>query len=140
MRIGLFPLGFITFPNHLDLWLQFACYPWAQSSFQNGGILISNILSKKLGISTEECKTAFFFSEISSGTYRLDNKFHLKSHFDSPEAFNEVNEFCWLLRDGISDLVEKFIKHDSASNLGIKEKRALHKLVTEKNRVHVMTM
>ena len=32
----------------------------------------------------------------------------------------------------------KFIKHDSTSNLGKKEKRALHKLVTEKNRVHVI--
>ena len=30
------------------------------NSFQNGGILISNILSKNLGISTEECKTACF--------------------------------------------------------------------------------
>ena len=73
-----------------------------------------------------------FFSEISPGTYRLDNKFHLKSHFVSPETFNEVNEFCWLLRDGISDLVEKIIKHDSTSNLCKKEKRALHKLITEK--------
>ena len=79
-----------------------------------------------------------FFSEISPGTYRLDNKFHLKSHFVSPETFNEVNEFCWLLRDGISDLVENIIKHDSSSNLGKKEKRALHTLVTEKNRIQVI--
>ena len=39
---------------------------------------------------------------------------------------------------GISDLIEKFIKPDSTSNLGKKEKRALHKLVKEKNRIHVI--
>ena len=76
--------------------------------------------------------------ETSPGTYRLDNRFHLKSYFVPPETFNKVNEFCWLLRDGISDLIEKFIKFDSTSNLGKKEKRALHKLVTEKNHIHVI--
>ena len=35
-------------------------------------------------------------------------------------------------------MVIKFIKHDSTSNLCEKEKRALHKLVTENNRVHVI--
>ena len=35
-------------------------------------------------------------------------------------------------------MVENFIKHDSSSNPGKKEKRALHKLVTEKNRIHVI--
>ena len=38
----------------------------------------------------------------------------------------------------LSDLFEKLIYPDSTSNLGKKEKRALHKLVTEKNRVHVI--
>ena len=65
-----------------------------------------------------------FFLETSPGKYRLDNKFVLKNHFVSPETFNEVNEFCWLLRDGKSDLVEKFIKHDSSSNLGKKRKKS----------------
>ena len=139
LRIRLSPLGFITYPNHLDLiWLLFVYYPWVLSSFQNGGILISNILSKISGISTEECKTACFFLETSPGTYHLNNKFHLKSHFVSPETFNEVNEFCWLLRDGISNLVENYVKFDFTTNLCKKEKRALHTLVTEKNRVHVV--
>ena len=35
-------------------------------------------------------------------------------------------------------MVEKYIKHDSTSNLCEQEKRALHKLVTEKNHVHVI--
>ena len=93
---------------------------------------------KKFGDFNKRMQTSMFFSETSPGTYRFDNKFHLKSHFVPPETFNEVNEFCWLLRDGISDLVENIIKHDSSSNLGKKEKRALHTLVTEKNRIHVI--
>ena len=83
-------------------------------------------------------QNSMFFSETSPGTFRLDKQFHLKSHFVLKETFNEVHEFCWLLRDGISDLVIKFIKHDSTSNLCEKEKRALHKLVTENNCVHVI--
>ena len=93
---------------------------------------------KNFGDFNRRMQNNMFFSETSPGTYHLNKKFHLKSHFVSPETFNEVNEFCWLLRDGINDLVEKFIKPDSTSNLGKKEKRALHKLVTEKNRVHVI--
>jgi len=87
---------------------------------------------KNFGDFNRRMQNNMFFSETSPGTYHLNKKFHLKSHFVSPETFNEVNEFCWLLRDGINDLVEKFIKSDSTSNLGKKEKRALHKLVTEK--------
>ena len=83
-------------------------------------------------------QNSMFFSETSLEMYCLDNQFNLKSHFVLPETFNEVNEFCWLLRDGISNLVEKFIKSDFSTNLCKKEKRALHTLVTEKNRVHVI--
>ena len=65
---------------------------------------------KKFGDFSRRMQNAMFFSETSPGTYRLNNKFHLKSHFVSPETFNEVNEFCWLLRDGISDLMRLHIK------------------------------
>ena len=62
---------------------------------------------KNFGDFNRRMQNNMFFSETSPGTYHLNKKFHLKSHFVSPETFNEVNEFCWLLRDGISDLVEK---------------------------------
>ena len=55
------PVGIHNLSKSLDLiWLLFVYYPWAQNSFQNGRILISNILSKNSGISTEECKTTCF--------------------------------------------------------------------------------
>ena len=79
-----------------------------------------------------------FFSEITPGTFCLDKQFHLKKHFVAPNTFNEVDEFCWQLRDGINDIVENIVKFDNTSNLRVKEKRALHTLITEKNKVHVV--
>ena len=93
---------------------------------------------KNFGDFNRKMQNKMFFSESSPGTYQLNKQFHLKTYFVSKETFNEVDEFCWLLRDGISDLVEKYVKFDSTTNLCKKEKRALHTLVTEKNRVHVI--
>ena len=38
-------------------------------------------------------------------------------------TYNEVDEFCWQLRDGINDIVENVVKFDGNSNLSEKEKR-----------------
>ena len=54
------------------------------------------------------------------------------------ESSKEIDEFCWQLRDGINDIMENFAKNDVSSNLSEKEKRALHKLITEKNKIHVI--
>ena len=54
------------------------------------------------------------------------------------ESSKEIDEFCWQLRDGINDIVENLAKSDINSNLSVKEKRALHKLITEKNKIHVI--
>ena len=56
----------------------------------------------------------------------------LKKHFVEKDTFNEVDKFCWQLRDGINEIVENHIKYDHSSNLSTKEKRALHKLIAEK--------
>ena len=78
-----------------------------------------------------------FFSETTPGTFCLDKQFHLKKHFVAPHTFNEVDVSCWQLRDGINDIIENIVKFDNTANLSIKEKQALHKLITEKNKVHV---
>ena len=72
---------------------------------------------RKFGDFKRRMQNVMCFSEMSLGTYQLNKQFHLKTHFVSKETFNEVDEFCWLLRDGISDLVEKFVKSDFSSNL-----------------------
>ena len=53
-------------------------------------------------------------------------------------TFNEMDEFCWQLRDGINKVVENHSTYDSSFNLSTKENRALHKLIAEKNKVHVI--
>ena len=78
-----------------------------------------------------------FFAETTPGTFCLNKQFHLKNHYVAKDTFNEVDEFCWQLRDGINDIVENQIKFDYSVNLSTKEKRALHKLIAEKNKVHV---
>ena len=48
---------------------------------------------KKFGDFNRRMQNSMFFSETSPGTYHLNKKIHLKSHFVSPETFNEGNEF-----------------------------------------------
>ena len=79
-----------------------------------------------------------YFSETTPGTFCLDKQFHLKSHFVAKDTYNEVDEFCWQLRDGINEMVENHVKKDVISNLNFKEKKALRKLTTEKNKIHVI--
>ena len=93
---------------------------------------------EKFGEFKRRLQNCMFFSETTPGTFCLDKQFHLKKHFVAPHTFNEVDEFCWQLRDGINDIIENNVKFDNTSNLSVKEKRALHKLITEKNKVHVV--
>ena len=104
------PLGYITFQNHSDLiWLIFVFYLWAQSLFLNGGTPISNLLLGNLMISKEDCKTNVLFGNFT-GTFCLDKQFHLKNRFVAENTYNEVDEFCWQLRDGIIELIENQVK------------------------------
>ena len=64
---------------------------------------------RKFGDFNRRMQNSMFFSETSPGTFRLNKQFHLKSHFVSKETFHVVDEFCCLLRDGISEVVEKHI-------------------------------
>ena len=79
-----------------------------------------------------------FFVETTQGTYFLNKQFRLKNYFVAKESANEIDEFCWQLRDGINDIVENVVQSDVSSNLSGKEKRALHKLIMEKNKIHVI--
>ena len=53
------------------------------------------------------------------------------------ETFNEIDEFCWQLRDGINEIVENHVKNDVITNLSFKERKTLEKLIMEKNKIHV---
>ena len=87
---------------------------------------------KKFGDFKRRLQNKMFFTETSPGSVCLQKQFQLKTHFVSRDTFNEVDEFCWQLRDGINDIIEKQVKYDVNSNLSSMKKRALRKLITEK--------
>jgi len=93
---------------------------------------------KKFGDFKRRLQNKMFFTETSPGTFCLQKQFQLKKHFVSRDTFNEIDEFCWQLRDGINEIIENQVKFDVNSNLSSMEKRALRKLITEKNKIHVV--
>ena len=103
---------------------------WGEANIKN--------VFRKFGDFKRRLQNSLFFVETTPGTYCLNKQFRLKNYFVARESSNEIDEFCWQLRDGINDIVEKLAKHDVSSNLSGKEKRALHKLITEKNKIHVI--
>ena len=73
-----------------------------------------------------------FFMETTPRMFCLNKQFRLKNHHVAKDTFNETDEFCWQLKDGINDIVENQIKFDCSVNLSTKEKRELHKLIAKK--------
>ena len=92
---------------------------------------------RKFGDFKRRLQNSMFFVETTPGTFGRNKQFHLKNYFVAKDTFNEVDEFCWQLRDGINEMVENHVKKDVISNLSFKEKKALRKLITEKNKIHV---
>ena len=83
-------------------------------------------------------RNKMYFLETSPGIFCLDKQFHLKNRFVAENTHNEVDVFCWQLRDGIIELIENQVKFDVRTNLSGKEKQAFHKFVTERNKIHVI--
>ena len=76
-------------------------------------------------ISKEDFKTVCFCGNYS-GNILLNKQFRPNNHFVTKNTSNEIDEFCWQLRDGINEIIENQVKFDINSNLSGKEKRALH--------------
>ena len=66
---------------------------------------------------------SMFFVETTPRMFCLNKQFRLKNHYVAKDTFDEVDEFCWQLRDGINNIVENQIKFDCSVNLSTKEKR-----------------
>ena len=64
-----------------------------------------------------------FFVETTLEIFCESKQFRLKNHYVAKDTFNEIDEFCWQLKDGINDIVENQIKFDCSVNLSTKEKR-----------------
>ena len=99
-------------------------YLWAQSLFQNGGTLTVNKLSGNSEILKGDCKTVCFCGNYS-GNVLFKQTISCQKSFVAKDKFNEIDEFCWQLKDGINNIVENQIKVDCSVNLSTKEKQAL---------------
>ena len=76
----------------------------------------------------------FFFVEKKPGTFVKDDSFRIKSNWVAPMEFNDVNTFCWNVREHLRILFESRISFGKSPNLSNKEMSTLRKLRREKNK------
>ena len=76
----------------------------------------------------------FFFVEKKPGTFVKDDSFRIKSNWVAPMEFNDVNTFCWNVREHLRILFESRISFGKSPNLSNKEMATLRKLRREKNK------
>ena len=51
-----------------------------------------------------------FFEETTPGTFVRNKNFHIKTGFWTDEKYNEIDTFCYNIRDGIANLIDGQIK------------------------------
>ena len=68
-----------------------------------------------------------FFEETSPGNFERNKTFRIKSNHWVDERYNEIDNFCFKLRDGITNLFEKFpmeIKQNLSNQEFLKSKKS----------------
>ena len=50
--------------------------------------------------------TKMFFEETTAGIFERNKNFHIKSNRWVDEQYNEIDNFCFKLRDGITNLLK----------------------------------
>ena len=78
-----------------------------------------------------------FFEETIPGTFVKNKNFHIKGDFWTEERYNEIDCFCYNIRDGIANLIQEqnvVLKQ----NLSKQEFKALQKMIVTKNEIHVV--
>ena len=78
-----------------------------------------------------------YFTETTPGTFVKNKNFHIKNNWWANEQYNEIDNFCYNIRDGIANLIDghnEMLKQ----NLSNKEFSELQKIVVNKNVVHVV--
>ena len=78
-----------------------------------------------------------FFEETTPGVFERNKNFHIKSHRWVDEQYNEIDHFCFKLRDGITNLFEKF-PLEMKQNLSNNEFFELQKIRDMKNKTQVI--
>ena len=78
-----------------------------------------------------------FFEETTPGTFVRNKNFHIKTGFWTDESYNDIDTFCYNIRDGIANLIDGQIKM-LKQNLCKQEFKELQKIIVNKNEVHVI--
>ena len=78
-----------------------------------------------------------FFEETTPGTFVRNKNFHIKGNFWTDERYNEIDSFCYNIRDGIANLIngQNIVLKQNLSKQEFKE---LQKVIVNKNKVHVV--
>ena len=76
-----------------------------------------------------------FFEETTPGTFIRNKNFHIKTGFWTDEIYNEIDTFCYNIRDGIANLIDGKIKVFK-QNLCKQEFNELQKIIVNKNEIH----
>ena len=75
----------------------------------------------------------FFFVEKTPGTFVRDKTFRIKSLWSCAEEYNNVNRFCYDIRDRLNVLFQSTMGMKRSQNMSNQEKTALRKLHLNKN-------
>ena len=81
-----------------------------------------NVFSKFEDFRRRMNNKMFFFIEKTPGVYERDKQFRVKSSWSCGEDFNDVNNFCWKVRENLRSLFENNIGIKRAQNFSNKEK------------------
>ena len=74
-----------------------------------------------------------FFEETKPGVFERNKNVHIKNkNFWADESFKEIDDFCYRLRDGITNIIEN-VQKESAENVSKNEFSALQNVMEVKN-------
>ena len=75
-----------------------------------------------------------FFEETTLGTFVRNKNFHIKTNFWTDEQYNELDNFCYIVCNGVANLIDGQIKVFK-QNLCKKECNEFQKIIINKNEV-----
>ena len=81
----------------------------------------------------KKLNNTMYFKETSPEYFEREKKFKIKPSYNTFKEYNAVNEFCFRIRDRISNLMVKSEKDKVFQNISYQEKEELNTLIKNKN-------
>ena len=92
-----------------------------------------NVFSKFEDFRRRMNNKMFFFTEKTPGTFIRDKHFRIKNYWSCPSEYQNVNNFCYNVRDWLDELFQNTLGTKRSQNMTNKEKTALRLLHRNKN-------